>query len=118
MKTAEEFFRDKIREHYNVQKEFSLAHMDCLNAEKAMRWAHEFADQFKPKWISVDEFNGEIDQTVLVKGMICSELGDSTELSVGFVRWRDKDYSECVDNCCYSTWYTNITEVFIIPKTD
>lgn len=43
MKTAEEFFREKIRENYLVPLEFSLANMDFLNAEKAMRWAQEYS---------------------------------------------------------------------------
>lgn len=41
--TAEEFFREKIRKDYQIPEEFSLANMDFLNAEKAMRWAHEYS---------------------------------------------------------------------------
>lgn len=77
----------------------------------------EYSDQFKPKWVSVEEFEGEIGQMVLVKGIMRSELGDSSEPSTGLVNWKNKDYSECSDFCYYAMWYTNITEVFIIPKT-
>jgi hypothetical protein len=50
IKTAEEFFREKIRENYLLPREFSLSQMDFLNSEKAVRWAKEYANQFKPKW--------------------------------------------------------------------
>lgn len=77
----------------------------------------EYAQQFDPKWVSVDEFQGEVGQMVLVKGIIEYELGGSSEPSTGLVNWKNKDYSECSDCCYYAMWYTNITEVFTIPKT-
>lgn len=42
--TAEEFYRNKIREHYNKPGEFALSCTE-INAEKAMRWAYEFSQQ-------------------------------------------------------------------------
>lgn len=77
----------------------------------------EYAAQFAPKWIPVDEFDGEQGQLVVVKGVFRTELGDSTEPSTGFVQWGSKEHSECVNICYYGTWYTDITEVFVIPKT-
>ncbi|MCT3835909.1 hypothetical protein HZQ12_17650 [Elizabethkingia anophelis] len=44
--TAEEFFRKKIRENYQIPASFSLYQMDYLNAEQAMRWAKEYADYY------------------------------------------------------------------------
>lgn len=43
MKTAEEFFREKIKEYYVLPSGFSLANVNFLNAEKAMIWANDYA---------------------------------------------------------------------------
>ena len=41
--TAEEFFRNKLRDEYVGNKHITLW-TEVINAEKGMRWAKEFAD--------------------------------------------------------------------------
>ena len=59
MKTAEEFFRDKIRELEPNKAVIALRH-EIVNAEQAMRWAHEFKElhfaefSSQDKWVSVE----------------------------------------------------------------
>lgn len=60
MKTAEEFFRDKIRELEPNKAVIALRH-EIVNAEQAMRWAHEFKElhfaefSSQDKWVSVEK---------------------------------------------------------------
>lgn len=45
MKTAEEFYREKLKGLYPNNKSITLSQMH-ITAEQGMRWAHEYASQF------------------------------------------------------------------------
>jgi len=42
--TAEEFFRSKMKEKYQLPNDFSLSRIE-VSSELAMRWAKEYADE-------------------------------------------------------------------------
>lgn len=80
METAEEFFREKIKENYQVPSEFSLANMDFINAEKAMIWAYEYyllrTDSNNNGWIIIENESQfpEIDLEYKVGKMLNNEF--------------------------------------------
>ena len=44
IQTAEEFLKEKLKEHYNyIKGEYSLNQMNTLNAEKVMIWIQEYS---------------------------------------------------------------------------
>lgn len=85
--TAEEFFRNKIRESYQVLQSFSLSQMDYLNAEQAMRWAHEFAQKYKEKADKWDKLESKIDAFYEYEdneGDLC-DIGEVAAMAFGYL---------------------------------
>ena len=60
MITCEEFFRNKIKENIEWEGSITLSKVP-LNAELAMRWAFEYAEQFKEKSDKWDELSNELE---------------------------------------------------------
>lgn len=63
--TAEEFFRNKVRELNPDQAVITLSR-EMITAEQGLRWAHEF-HELKNGWISVKDKMPELGEKVLIE---------------------------------------------------
>jgi hypothetical protein len=57
LKTAEEFIREKIREKEGITGAMQVLRNYDVSGEDCLRWAHEFAELTKPKWLPIDVNN-------------------------------------------------------------
>jgi hypothetical protein len=85
-KTAEEFFRGKIKQA-NPDKEVITLSRETITAEAGMRWAHEFAQQFKSEWLSVED----VCPRPLVTVLFCTDMG---YVSQGYITTVGKSFRE------------------------
>ena len=85
MITAEEFFRDKLK-YSSPFQEVTLS-QQFINAEQAMRWAHEFAEKFKnkaEKWDNLNEKIGIIYEDEDSGGDLC-DIGEIAAMELGYL---------------------------------